>query len=182
MSIQPKRVLALGFFDGVHLGHQALLRRCVERGRERDMRPAVFTFDRSPKEVVTGIKVPLLTTVEERMAIVRTLFSIEDVIVAPFDREMMTMSWEAFLDLLVERYHAGHLVVGHDFRFGHRNSGTPQLLAQRCEQLGIGWDIVPAVSLGGTEVSSTHIRALVQEGRFAEAKQFLGHALIEELK
>ena len=182
MSIEPKRVLALGFFDGVHLGHQALLRTAVDRAEELGLTPAVFTFDRSPKEAVTGIKVELLTTVEERMEIVRQLFAIEDVIVAPFDRNMMTMSWEAFIDLLVERYHAGHLVVGHDFRFGHRNSGTPQLLAQRCEELGLGWDIVPAVSFDGTEVSSTHIRTLLQEKRWEEAKRFLGHSLITGIK
>lgn len=182
MSIEPKRVLALGFFDGVHLGHQALLRRCVERGVERGMRPAVFTFDRSPKEAVTGVPVPLLTSVEERAKIIRTLFSIEDVIVAPFDRAMMTMSWQDFIDLLAGKYNAGHLVAGHDFHFGYKNSGTPELLSRRCREIGLGCDIVPAVTLRGQTVSSTYIRTLLQEGRSGEAKAFLGHSLLSGMK
>ena len=71
---RQQRVIALGFFDGVHRGHQALLRRAVERGREKNMAPAVFTFDRSPREVVTGRHVPLLTTPTERKRIIQTLF------------------------------------------------------------------------------------------------------------
>jgi len=182
MSIEPKRVLALGFFDGVHRGHQALLHCCVKRGEEKGLRPAVFTFDRSPKEAVTGIPVPLLTTVEERTAIVRTLFSIEDVIVAPFDRAMMTMGWQDFIDLLAGKYNAGHLVAGHDFHFGHKNSGTPELLSQRCREIGLGCDIVPAVTLRGQTVSSTYIRSLLQEGRKEEAQAFLGHNLLSVMK
>ena len=76
-------VIALGFFDGVHLGHQALLRRTAERGAEHGLTPAVFTFDRSPKAAVTGVPVPLLTTPEERAAVIRGLFPIRRVIVAP---------------------------------------------------------------------------------------------------
>ena len=86
---EQKKVIALGFFDGIHLGHQALLRRTVERSREHGMTPAVFTFDRSPREVVTGQHIPLLTTPEDRRRIVQALFPpIGEVIVAPFDREM----------------------------------------------------------------------------------------------
>ena len=70
-----RTVIALGFFDGIHLGHQALLRRTVERGREHNMTPAVFTFDRAPKAVVTGKDIPLLTTPEQRIAIIHALFS-----------------------------------------------------------------------------------------------------------
>ena len=86
-----QRAIALGFFDGVHLGHQALVRRTVERGAERGFLPAVFTFDRSPREFVTGLPVPLLTTAEERRRAVESLFPGTEVIVAPFDRAMMTM-------------------------------------------------------------------------------------------
>ena len=151
--MNERKIFALGFFDGVHLGHQALLRRCVERAAEKDLRSAVFTFDRSPKEAVSGQRVPLLTTVAERGAIIRTLFPVEDVIVASFDRAMMTMSWQDFIDLLVREYGAAHLVAGHDFRFGHKGSGTADLLQSRCTQLGLGCDILPAVTLEGTTVT-----------------------------
>ena len=181
MSLNQKRVIALGFFDGVHLGHQALLRRTVERAKEQGMIPAVFTFDRAPKAVVTGRPVPLLTTPEERIALVHSLFAIEEVIVAPFDQAMMTMPWEDYIDMLVKRFGAGWLVAGHDFRFGHRNSGNPQLLRQRCGELGLGCDIIPAVTLDGRTVSSTYIRQLLEEGRREEAERFLGHPLPQRL-
>ena len=130
-----QRAIALGFFDGVHLGHQALVRRTVERGAERGFLPAVFTFDRSPREFVTGLPVPLLTTAEERRRAVESLFPGTEVIVAPFDRAMMTMGWEDFVRMLVRRYQAGWLVAGHDFRFGHKNAGTPKLLERMAADL-----------------------------------------------
>ena len=175
MSGEKKNVIALGFFDGVHRGHQALLKCAVERAAERGMTPAVFTFDRSPKEFVSGIPVPLITAPEERRDTVQRLFPIEKVFIVPFDREMMTMDWEDFVLMLAERYNAGHLVAGHDFRFGHRNAGTPELLTEKAVQLGMGCDIIPAVALDGTTVSSTHIRSLLLQGEMEEAARFLGY-------
>lgn len=177
MENNMRKVIALGFFDGVHLGHQALLRRTVERASEKGMAPAVFTFDRSPREFVTGVPVPLLTTPEERREAVCALFPIEEVIVAPFDQEMMTMPWVDFVVMLAQRYQAGWVVAGHDFRFGHKNGGTPALLSQKAAQLGMGCDIIPAVTLDGVTVSSTHIRALLERGDTAEAGRFLGRPL-----
>ena len=171
---EKKRVIALGFFDGVHLGHQALLRTAVERAAQLDLTPAVFTFDRSPKEFVTGSKVPLLTTADERRATVRRLFPIDEVIVEPFDEQMMTMPWVDFVLMLAQKYRAGWLVAGHDFRFGHKNAGTPALLCKKAAQLGMGCDIIPAVTLDSTTVSSTFIRNLLKEGRTEEAQRFLG--------
>lgn len=179
MEQSKKLAIALGFFDGVHLGHQALLRRTVERAVEHGMTPAVFTFDRSPKAVVTGQEVPLLTTPEERICVIRALFPIETVLVAPFDREMMTMEWQAFLDMLVEKHHAGWLVAGHDFRFGHKNQGDPEKLCSYARQLGLGCDIIPAVMMDGSVISSTRIRELMLAGRQEEANRLLGHDLLK---
>ena len=133
-----ERVIALGFFDGVHLGHAALLRRTAEEAARRGCIPAVFTFDRPPKEVVTGVPCPLINSPEDRRDLVRRLYGIKEVILAPFDREMMTTSWEDFVtELLVGRWHAVHLVAGHDHRFGHKNAGTPELLKEKCAALGL---------------------------------------------
>lgn len=172
---QKKNVIALGFFDGVHRGHQALLKCAVERGQELNMTPAVFTFDRSPKEFVSGIPVPLISSSEERREVVRRMFPIEEVFIVPFDREMMTMDWVDFVLVLAQKYNAGHLVAGHDFRFGHRNAGTPALLMKKAAQLGMGCDIIPAVMVDGIPVSSTHIRSLLQKGEMVEAARFLGY-------
>ena len=132
---QKKRVIALGFFDGVHLGHQALLRRTAERAEMLGLSPALLTFDRSPREFVTGTPVPLLTTVQERSRTARALFPGMEVITVPFDRAMMTMPWEDFVVMLSEVYRARWLVAGHDFRFGHRNSGTAALLREKAAEL-----------------------------------------------
>ena len=138
------------------------------------MEPAVFTFDRSPREFVTGVEVPLLTTPEERREVIRRLFGIDEVIIAPFDVEMMTMPWVDFVLMLAQRYRAGWLVAGHDFRFGHKNAGSPALLSKKAAALGMGCDIIPAVTLEGVTVSSTHIRQLLQSGGAEEAARFLG--------
>lgn len=174
MENNRKRVIALGFFDGVHLGHQALLRRAMERSRERGLTPAMVTFDRSPREFVTGLPVPLLTTAAERRRTAAVLFPGMEVVAVPFDRAMMTMPWEDFVNFLQEEYRAGWLVAGHDFRFGHKNSGSASLLKERAQLLGLGCDIIPAVEVDGVTVSSTHIRALLEKGEAAAAARFLG--------
>lgn len=174
METKTKRAIALGFFDGIHLGHQALLRRTAERGFHLGMAPAAVTFDHSPREFVTGLPVPLLTTAEERRRTVKALFPEMEVLVIPFDRDMMTMPWEAFVSLLGTEFRAGWLVAGHDFRFGHRNQGDAALLCQKAEELGMGCDIIPAVKLDGVTVSSTHIRALLERGDTEGAARFLG--------
>ena len=176
MSSQTKRVIALGFFDGVHLGHAALLRRAAEEAARRGCMPAVFTFDRPPKEVVTGVPCPLINTCADRRELIRRLYGIKEVIMVPFDQEMMTTPWDTFVtEILVNRYHAVHLVAGHDHHFGHKNQGTPELLAEKCAQLGLGCDIIPKVELNGITVSSTYIRRLVEMGQIRRANRFLGH-------
>ena len=124
-------VIALGFFDGVHIGHGALLRRTVERAGQLDIKPAVVTFDRPPKEVVTGQPVALINSPQERQDLIRRLYGIEQVIFAPFDEKMMTMPWQDFItEVLVKQYGAVHLVAGHDYHFGHKNQGDPEKLQQ----------------------------------------------------
>ena len=171
-----ERVIALGFFDGVHLGHGALLRRTAEEAARRGCTPAVFTFDRAPKEAVTGVPCPLLNSPEDRRDLIRRLYGIEDVLMAPFDREMMTTPWDAFVtEILVKRYHAVHVVAGHDHHFGYKNQGSPELLAEKCRELGVGCDIIPKVERAGITVSSTYIRRLVELGQVERAAEFLGH-------
>ena len=171
-----ERVIALGFFDGVHLGHGALLRRAAEEAKKRGCESAVFTFDRPPKEVITGVPCPLINSPEDRAELVKRLYGIDEMIMVPFDDEMRTTPWDRFVtDILVERYGAVHLVAGHDHHFGHRNQGSPELLREKCAELGLGCDIIPAVTIGGVTVSSTHIRKLLEEGDVETARAFLGH-------
>lgn len=171
-----ERVIALGFFDGVHLGHGALLRRAAEEAKKRGCESAVFTFDRPPKEVITGVPCPLINSPEDRAALVKRLYGIDEMLMVPFDDEMRTTPWDRFVtDILVGRYGAVHLVAGHDHHFGHKNQGSPELLREKCAELGLGCDIIPAVTIGGITVSSTHIRKLLEEGDVETARAFLGH-------
>ena len=171
-----ERVIALGFFDGVHLGHGALLRRAAAEAKKRGCESAVFTFDRPPKEVITGIPCPLINSPEDRAELVKRLYGIDEMLMVPFDDEMRTTPWDRFVtEILVGRYGAVHLVAGHDHHFGHRNQGSPELLKEKCAELGLGCDIIPAVTLGGVTVSSTHIRKLLEEGDVETARAFLGH-------
>lgn len=170
-----RRVIALGFFDGVHSGHGALLRRVAERARELDAVPCAFTFDSSPAAALTGRDVPLLTRVDDRRRLMEELYGIQEVVVAPFDM-MRDMDWREFVTgYLQTELHAVHVVAGHDFHFGRHGEGTPRRLAELCAQLGIGCDIIPKVEVDGITVSSTYIRTLVAEGKMEEAARFLGH-------
>ena len=169
-------VIALGFFDGVHRGHGALLRKAAQRAAELGVESAVFTFDRPPKEVVTGRTVHLINSAEDRRSLMERIYGIDRVIFAPFDDNMMHCSWQDFLtELLIRENGAVHLVAGHDYRFGYKNEGNPQLLQEACVRLGLGCDIIPKVELDGITVSSTYIRTLVEQGEMEWAAEFLGH-------
>ena len=173
---QPKRVIALGFFDGVHQGHGALLRRVAEVAAQLGAVPAAVTFDNHPDNLVLGGKVPLINSPVEREWLMRHYYGIQDILVAHFDERMMHMPWEAFVeDYLVRQQGAVHLVAGHDFHFGDRGAGNPQRLREKCRELGIGCDIIGKVELNGITVSSTYIRTLLERGEMERANRFLGH-------
>ncbi len=173
---ESRRVIALGFFDGVHTGHGALLRRVASVADRLGAVPAAVTFDAHPDAVILGQGASLLTTPAERSDLMRRLYGIREVIVARFDTELMRMDWREFVTgLLVARYGAVHLVAGHDFHFGYRGEGNPERLRRLCAKLGIGCDIIPPVELDGITVSSTYIRTLVAQGEMERAMEFLGH-------
>jgi len=169
-------VTALGFFDGVHLGHGSLLRRVAEVAARQGAVPAAVTFDVHPESVIMGVPVPLLNSPADRADLMRRLYGIEEVIVERFDRRMMKMPWQEFIsDYLVARRGVVHVVAGHDFHFGYKGEGNPQRLREQCARLGVGCDIVQKVELGGITVSSTYIRTLIAQGEMEQANTFLGH-------
>jgi riboflavin kinase/FMN adenylyltransferase len=168
-------VIALGFFDGVHIGHGALLRRVAERARELDVVPAAFTFDRQPAGAITGTRVPLLTGVDDRAWLMRRYYGIQEMVVANFDG-MMRMDWQDFItDYLVGELGVVHVVAGHDFHFGYLGKGNPDRLREKCRELGVGCDIIDKVEQDGITISSTYIRTLVAQGEMERAQDFLGH-------
>lgn len=176
MNEPKRRVIALGFFDGVHTGHGALLRRVAQQAAALNASPAAFTFDIHPESLIFGRTAPVLTDLGLRQELMGRLYGIHDVIVAHYDEQMMRTPWRDFVtDYLVAQQGAVHLVVGHDFRFGYRGEGNGQKLCELCRELGIGCDVIQPVIQDGITVSSTHIRTLVAQGEMERARSFLGH-------
>lgn len=172
-----KRVIALGFFDGVHLGHAALLRCVKETAQRLGVIPAAVTFDTHPENVIPGrTHIPLITSPADRTELMERLYGIADVLVTHFDQRMMRMDWRDFVrSYLVRECGAVHLVAGHDFHFGYKGEGDPRRLESLCAGLGLGCDIIPKVELEGVTVSSTCIRSLLAQGEMERAARFLGH-------
>lgn len=170
-----KRVVALGFFDGIHLGHAALLEKTVERAKEKGAEPAVVTFDAHPDTFVHGVKVPLIYTSYDRREIIKKHFSIDTVVFMHFDENMMNMRWQKFVDVLIEELNACHLVVGYDFKCGWRGEGSADKLRDYCHELGLGCDIIPVVKYGDEVISSTLLRNLLSDGDVKKANILLGH-------
>ena len=172
---QFKRVIALGFFDGIHIGHGALLERTAQRAKEIGGVPSALSFDTHPDTLVYGKTVPLINSAAGRADLIRRLYGIENVIFIHFDRRVMQMPWQEFVQTLIQEMDAAWMVVGHDFRFGWRGEGTAERLKDDCARRGLGCDIITAVTLEGRVVSSTYIRQLIEAGDMERANAFLGH-------
>ena len=172
---KTNKVIALGFFDGVHLGHAALLNAVKEIAGSIDAVPAVLSFDSHPDNYVSGKPVQLICNNAARADIIRRVYGIEKIIFLHFNRNVMQTGWEEFAQSLIDELSAVHLVVGHDFRFGYRGMGTARLLQEYCARRGVGCRIVPKVTHDGVTVSSTYIRRLIADGDMERANEFLGH-------
>jgi riboflavin kinase / FMN adenylyltransferase len=168
-------VLALGTFDGVHLGHRRVIGLAVERARSRGVPSAALTFEPHPLEVLRPAHEPvLLTTIEERLDQFEAL-GLDVGLVLPFDDAFAKISAADWLDgVLRGRLDAREIVAGSSYTFGHRREGT----ARRLEAWGLAADVpvhlVPAVLAGGEPVSSSRIRAALREGLVEDAARLLG--------
>lgn len=172
--LMTRTIYALGFFDGVHLGHQALLSACRETATEYCCHPGVVTFGSHPDTLVTGNTPGLINTAADREALLRA-YGMDTVVTLPFDEALRAMPWQDFFQLLLTQYGAAGFVVGEDFRFGYRGEGNARKLKDACAAAGLPCVIVPEQTVDGVRVSSTHIRSLLERGEMALALRFLGH-------
>ena len=175
VDMNEKTVYALGFFDGVHLGHGALLTACRELADELGCRAGVVTFSSHPDALVQGQAPGLINTLRDREYLLRSKYHMDTVVTLPFDRKMMHCPWQDFFRRLTGEFQAAGLVCGEDFRFGHRGEGNAQRLLEACRDAGIPCVVVPQLKLGCMTVSSTHIRNLIEMGLMQHAIHFLGH-------
>lgn len=173
--MSKKCVYALGFFDGVHIGHGQLLTACRELADELGVDAGVVTFSTHPDALVSGRTPGLINTLEDRDRLLRENYRIDRVVSLPFDRDMMETPWQDFFRRLLEEFFAVGIVCGDDFRFGHRGQGNGEKLLCACREAEIPCVVVPQMSLGGLRVSSTYIRNLIEMGLMEHAIHFLGH-------
>ena len=168
-----KRVFALGFFDGVHLGHQALLRECVSMADKLSCQAAAITFDRHPQSLFTAAPPALISTAASRHYLLRR-YGIGPIYTFPVTQAVMSTPWRAFVQELLDWGAAG-FVCGDDFHFGSRGEGNGEKLKTLCDELGLPCVIVPEQTVDGIRISSTHIRNLIEDGKMETAVKFLGH-------
>lgn len=168
-----KTIYALGFFDGVHLGHQALLTACKELAAQHGCKAGALTFTSHPDALTTGTAPALINSIEDRENLLFS-YGAEIVWQLPFNEELKNTHWSAFLTLLLKDSAAG-FVCGDDFRFGAGGVGTAKKLAAFCEKRGLPYAIVPQQEIDGIRVSSSHIRKLLEDGDTFNASTFMGH-------
>jgi riboflavin kinase/FMN adenylyltransferase len=173
---QPSAVVALGNFDGVHLGHQAILRAAIDRARSIGGRAFALTFDPLPSKVLFPGHAPrLLLTLEDKLQLLERS-GIDGVIVLEFTLELSKVTARAFaLDYLLGRIGAKAVVVGHSVSFGHKRQGSAAVMAELGRELGFETMVVGPVRVAGMEVSSTKAREVITAGDMQEAAALLGH-------
>ena len=166
--------MAVGNFDGVHLGHAAIVRRLCQAAARHGVPAVVLTFDPHPASILRPEHAPLPLTTPARRADLLLALGVDAVCVQPADAALMALEAEAFYaDFLRGRFAARAVVEGQDFRFGARRRGDVSLLAGLCDRDAVDLEVVPPVIVAGEPVSSSRIRALVAAGRLGEARALL---------
>lgn len=171
--MKEKTVYALGYFDGVHLGHQALLNACRELAAAQKNRCGAVTFSTHPQQLLTGKTIRLINTKEDRKKLL--LQQVNTVLELDFTERLMAMPWQDFIRMLVQEHGATGFVCGSDFRFGKGGEGCAAALKAFCEENVLACSVVEQQYVDGIRVSSTHIRKLLEAGDVVKANCFLGH-------
>jgi riboflavin kinase/FMN adenylyltransferase len=172
-------VVTVGFFDGVHLGHRAVLERTVEAAAERGVRSIAVTFDRHPREILTPGQEPRLLTTVERKARLVAATGLDVLVVLEFTESFSRVPAEDFVrDVLVGGLHAVHAVMGANFTFGHRAAGTIDRLPELGAPYGMTAEGVALLELEGRRVSSSSVRDALSAGDLAWPLEALGRRFV----
>ena len=177
VPLERRTTVTVGTFDGVHRGHQAVLREIVRRAQGAGRAAVLVTFEPHPLRVVAPERAPCLLTTPGEKRLLWPLFGLDYVDVIPFTESVRRMSPEAFVhQVLIERWRVGELVIGYDHGFGRDRSGDVETLARIGAEAGFAVDVVGPVALGEGDraISSTAIREAIAEGDFATAERGLG--------
>ena len=167
-------VVALGCFDGVHLGHASVIRAAVEQAERMGLPSLVFAFSEPPRNFFSPRSVPLITEPCEKEALIGAL-GVDLLLSIPFDRSISELSAEDFLrEILSSRLRAAHVVCGFNYFFGAKGKGDLTLLGDFCQREGIGFTACPPMASGDQPVSSSLIRSAIAKGDMPAARQMLG--------
>ena len=172
-------VVTVGFFDGVHRGHQAVLQRAVEAARERGVPSVAVTFDKHPREILTPGREPRLLTTVERKAELIAAIGIDHLVVLEFTEAFSRWSPETFMDdVLHTGLRAEHVVIGANFTFGHKAAGTIETLREQAGRFGFSAEAVGLVDIDGRRVSSSSVREALAEGDLTWPTVALGRRFV----
>ncbi|MCX8079857.1 MAG: bifunctional riboflavin kinase/FAD synthetase [Bacteroidia bacterium] len=166
--------VAIGTFDGVHLGHQTILQKLKEISVQKKLASCVLTFEPHPR-IVLGKPVQLLTTIQEKISLLEQ-FGVDLFVAYPFTEEFSELSPTEYVEsFLLNKMQARHLLVGYDHRFGKNREGDVEMLKKVSSKLSVGLTVVDPVQDGAIAVSSTRIRKFISEGMLKDAARLLGY-------
>lgn len=176
-SLDRRVHLAMGVFDGVHMGHREVIAQAVEQAQSAGEIAGVLTFDPFPIQVVAPDRAPqrILATIDHKVQLLRDL-GVELLLIVPFDHDFAALSATEFLDLVSESGHLAHISVGEDWKFGRGREGKLEFLADYCEQQGIRLSATSPVIQDHERISSTRIRQCVRDGNLRAAAEMLGRS------
>lgn len=171
----PYPVLTLGNFDGVHLGHQAIFRKLIERAREHEGTSIVFTFVPHPLRVIAPERAPnLLTTYKDKIRLIEDC-GIDVIICTHFTKEFANISAEDFArEVLCRTLRVREVFIGSNYHFGRGRKGSPEFLSEVGRKCGFSVTVIDEISIDGATISSSRIRTLVAKGKVDEAAKYLG--------
>ena len=180
INIGQKTAVALGNFDGIHIGHREIFRNALDAAKEHDLKSLCFTFSNHPFNFILRRDdsdpdaVKLICTEEEKIELIENM-GFEILVNVPFDEHIMTMqAHEFFEDIVKDKLNAGYVSVGFNYTYGARATGRPDTLRRECEAAGIGVAIHAAVVVDGEVVSSTLIREMIATGNMEMTARLLG--------
>ncbi len=170
---KPQTSIALGFFDGVHTAHKEIILSAVNTAKKKGMRPVALTFDLSPRELLSSEKIEYLTLLSDKTELIKELGC--ELCLLHTTPELLSMEPEEFVSsILVEKFNAGHICCGYNYRFGKNAKGDTQLLKKMGDALDFTTSVFDPIVLLGENVSSSRTRALLKEGEIEKANILLG--------
>ena len=180
LQINERTSVALGNFDGIHIGHQKIMENALESAKDKDLKALCFTFSNHPFNFILGrdekdpAAVKLICSEEEKISIIRDM-GFDILVNVPFDERIMKMrAHDFFEDVLIGRLNAGCISVGFNYSYGARAEGKPEMLKAECAASGTDCIVHDAVTLDGSVISSTLIRGTISEGNMELVSRFLG--------